>query len=174
MRTTNLKVKLKNKTFILAGLKLFLNTENCYSLLLYICQDGSCCLCGSLDKFKNWFIADDRIFTYKHSHDSLLMLILFLGFCNVWLWSIGNILKEHKDGGNVFHWNADSTAYCAKSPKQDHYYADVWHCLYFYNDLSFSAADEDCLINYKHACMRSWYINNQFSWMNDKHVCVRS
>lgn len=113
MRKTNLKVKLKNKTFILAGLKLFLNTENCCSLLLYICQDGSCCLCGSLDKFKNCFIADNRILTtYNRSHDSLLILILFLGFCNVWLWGIGNILKEHKDGGSVSHWNVDSTAYC--------------------------------------------------------------
>lgn len=97
MRKTNLKVKLKNKTFILAGLKLFLNTENCCSLLLYICQDGSCCLCGSLDKFKNCFIADDRILTtYNRSHDSLLILILFLGLCNVWLWGIGNILKNIK------------------------------------------------------------------------------
>lgn len=84
MRTRNLKAKLKNKAFILAGLKLFLNTENCCSLLLYMCQNGSCCLCDSLDKFKIFFIADERILTtYKCSHDSLLMLILFLGFCNV-------------------------------------------------------------------------------------------
>ena len=84
MRTTNLKVKLKNKAFILAGCKLFLNTENCYSLLLYICQNGSCSLYDSLGKFKNCFIADERVLTtYKCSHDSLLMLILFLGFCIV-------------------------------------------------------------------------------------------
>lgn len=81
MRTTNLKVILKNKAFILAGLKLFLNTEKCSSLLLYICQNDSCYLCDSLEKLKNYFIADERILaTYKRSHDLLLMLILFLGF----------------------------------------------------------------------------------------------
>jgi hypothetical protein len=144
--------------------------ENCCSLLLYICQNGSCYLCDSLDEFKNCFIADERILTtYKHSHDSLLMLILFLGFCNVWLWAIFSVLEEHKDGGSVFHWNVDSIAYCqmVQNPqKRISIKQMLWHWLSFYNTLPFIAANEDCLMNYKHVClcMRTWYINNQFFW----------
>jgi hypothetical protein len=168
MKTTNLKVKLKNKAFILAGHKLFLNTENYCSLLLYICQNGFCYLCDSLDKFKNCCISDERgLTTYKSSYDSLLMLIMFLGLCIVWLWAIGNILEEHKDGGSVFHLNVDSTAYCqtVQNPQNRISIKQIlWHWVYFCNDLPFSAADKDCLMNYKHVYMRSWYINHQFSW----------
>lgn len=95
------------------------------------------------------------------------MLILFLGFCNMWLWAVGNILEEYKDGGSVFHWNVDSTAYCQmlQNPQNRICIKQMlWHWLYFYNDMPFSATDEDCLMNYKHVCMRSWYINNQFFW----------
>lgn len=172
MRTTNFKVKLKKKTFILAGQKLFFKYSKqllMHLLLFYVCQNGSCNMYDSLYKCKNCFIGDvSRVLSNCKFSRFIVSVDLVLEFLlHVAVGCIEHSLDKHKDGGTVFGWNVDSTAYCqmVQNPQDRIGIKQMFcHWLHFYNDLPFSATDKDCLMNYKRLCMRSGYITNQLSW----------